>query len=503
MGRTLAPARPARPPSAHIDDQAAARIPAELRNIARWIVWGWEWEEDRFKFKKPPIDPRKPRGKRRINHLDPSHWMSLDQARKLAHRGGDGCGILPDPEGRDRLVPVDFDDCLDDAGRIIRPDTRRRVEALNSYTEITPSRQGLRVWVRGTVPGDRRRKDEAGVEIYPANQYATVTGWHLPGTPTEIRDAQEALEALYYELWPESKPPAKAKTKPNGQAGGRQPVDSGGTSVHDDEEVLGAAMKSQGFPALWQGDWEGAFDNQSSADMALVNRLAFYCGPGREEQVKRLFLRSGLAKRKKAMRRDYPDRTVDRAYRDRVDYFRWDRSPRGDGKPPPGRNGNGRPGRPGGGEPETEVNEAAEDPHRLARIHFEKFKSRNALALRFHRSVWLKWSDGAYRPVADRELQCGLVRTIKAEFDRLNRAALKLWEESGGKDSQGNPVDKPRARMVTHTLVSNVILALESMAHLPDRVETPAWVDGDGQGPSDGSHFSGRHAHGNGSIRPQ
>src|SRR5262249_20901129 len=157
-------------------------------------------------------------------------------------------------------------------------------------------------------------------------------------------------------LWPESKPPAKAKTRPNGQVGRRRPAESAGSSVHDDEEVLRTAKKSQGFPALWEGNWEGAFESQSSADMALVNRLAFYCGPGQEEQVKRLFLQSGLAMRDKARRPDYLDRTVDRAYRDRVDYFRWDRSQRGD-KPPPGRNGDGRPGRPGGGQPETEVNE--------------------------------------------------------------------------------------------------------------------------------------------------
>ena len=37
--------------------------------------------------------------------------------------------------------------------------------------------------------------------------------------------------------------------------------------------------------------------------MALVNRLAFYCGPGQEEQVKRLFLRSELGKRDKAAKR--------------------------------------------------------------------------------------------------------------------------------------------------------------------------------------------------------
>ena len=56
------PPRPARPPSAHIDDQDVDVIPPRLRDAKRWVCWSWEWK-DGFdgkpgKWDKPPIDPK-------------------------------------------------------------------------------------------------------------------------------------------------------------------------------------------------------------------------------------------------------------------------------------------------------------------------------------------------------------------------------------------------------------------------------------------------------------
>ena len=122
------------------------------------------------------------------------------------------------------------------------------------------------------------------------------------------------------------------------------------------------------------------------------------------------------------------------------------------------------------------VNEAADDPHRLARLHLAKFQHDGAPTLRFYRGEWLGWSEGAYRPIADAELQAGLAGTIKTEFNRLNQIAVKLWEKSGGKDASGKPVDKPVARQVTRPLTSNATLAMQSMGVLRGKPEAPFWI---------------------------
>jgi hypothetical protein len=336
------PAGQVRPPSAHVDDQAAARIPPELKRLKQWVAWRWE-PDDKGKWKKPPIHPRtgKPTGA-----TDESAWLSLAEAREACHRlGGDGIGFALGPKGSNDYVGADLDHCID-AGGNIDPGAMRRVELLDSYTERTPSGTGLHVLLRGTKPGDKCKNARLGIELYEADRYFTVTGRHLDGTPTTIERRQQALESLYREAWPDA--------GQNGKADGHSPAGSAGSLTHDDEEVLGVAMKSDGFPALWGGEWQGAFPSQNEADLSLASRLAFYCGPGQQEQVKRLFLRSGLGQRKKAGRPDYLDRTVDRAYRGRVHYFEWDRYHRGNcvapsdgnvsvGPPPPSTDGRQRP----------------------------------------------------------------------------------------------------------------------------------------------------------------
>ncbi len=46
------------------------------------------------------------------------------------------------------------------------------VELLDSYTEVSPSGRGLHVWVRGKVPGDRRRRGK--LEMYDSAAAGTA-----------------------------------------------------------------------------------------------------------------------------------------------------------------------------------------------------------------------------------------------------------------------------------------------------------------------------------------
>jgi hypothetical protein len=98
---------------------------------------------------------------------------------------------------------------------------------------------------------------------------------------------------------------------------------------------------------------------------------------------------------------------------------------------PPSSNGTGHHPSPGG-----DVYESADDPHRLAPIQLAKFQGQGGFTLRFYRGEWLEWSDGAFRSIADPELQSGVAGTIKSEFDRINRIALELWEKANA-NAQG------------------------------------------------------------------
>jgi primase-polymerase (primpol)-like protein len=50
---------------------------------------------------------------------------------------------------------------------------------IDSYTEVSPSGAGLRIWTPGVLPPGGRRKGY--VEMYDGGRYLTVTGHRVRG----------------------------------------------------------------------------------------------------------------------------------------------------------------------------------------------------------------------------------------------------------------------------------------------------------------------------------
>ena len=63
------------------------------------------------------------------------------------------------------------------------------IKQIGSYTEISPSGQGLHTFIKGKLPGGGIR--EGKMEIYDTARFFTVTGDKLPGTPRDIKDGDE------------------------------------------------------------------------------------------------------------------------------------------------------------------------------------------------------------------------------------------------------------------------------------------------------------------------
>jgi primase-polymerase (primpol)-like protein len=330
----VAVVRPARPPSAHIDEAGIAAIPPKLIEAIRWVVWTWKWvidDKGNGKWDKPPIDPK---SGAEIDQTDPKNWMTFHQARRAARKHGDGIGLALGPkDNRLGVVGIDLDHCIDPGGRI-DPRAMEIVRTLDSYTERTPSDTGLRVLIWGDKPGPRcRTSKRPGIELYEADRYLTVSGRHLEGTPTQISRRDEALVALYDEMFPEA---SNGQVKPSGQPSG--PIDAS-----DDELIQKARRAKTGakFSALFdRGDVSGYAGDDSAADMALANMLAFWLGRD-FSRIEAMFGRSGLGQRDKwRTRADYRQRTIDKAIDECAEVYK----PRGGGgkvAPKPSGNGDG------------------------------------------------------------------------------------------------------------------------------------------------------------------
>ncbi|HOO44718.1 MAG TPA: DUF3987 domain-containing protein [Deltaproteobacteria bacterium] len=202
---------------------------------------------------------------------------------------------------QDPWAGIDLDHCIDDTGAI-QPWAQAEVIRFNSYTEVTPSDHGLRIFIKGRLPGKGRKK--GNLEVYDRGRYLTVTGHHLPGTPLEIHERQAALDAFLAEHFPESKP------QENNTDNKARPW------LTDDEVIKKATASKQGekFKRLIAGD-SSEYPSQSEADAALALILAFWCDKNLA-QMDRILRASGLYREKwdeKRGAKTYGEMTLERA----------------------------------------------------------------------------------------------------------------------------------------------------------------------------------------------
>jgi hypothetical protein len=75
---------------------------------------------------------------------------------------------------------------------------------LPTYTEVSPSGTGYKQFCRGTLPDGKPTKPGSQSEMYDGKpsreRYFAITGVHLPGTPTDIRELGDALRDSYLRM---------------------------------------------------------------------------------------------------------------------------------------------------------------------------------------------------------------------------------------------------------------------------------------------------------------
>ena len=181
------PPKPEIPPFAGLPDIPALR---ELQGRAKWVAWDYIWNERRQVWDKPPVNARNGgpgSSTDRTTWSDYAHAADFSKIRRMA-----GVGYVLSPE--DHESGIDLDDCRDSKTGKLQAWAQVAVDFGETYAEVSPSGCGLRFFVRGVV--DSRKVDAAQVEIYTGGRYLTVTGRHVPGTPTEIREAPRLIAYL-------------------------------------------------------------------------------------------------------------------------------------------------------------------------------------------------------------------------------------------------------------------------------------------------------------------
>lgn len=259
-----------------------------LKKHNQWVAWKYEQRNG-----KQTKVLKNPKTGGNASSTNSNTWASHQAATKAINRFQfDGIGFVFSTN--DDFCGIDLDDCLNpDTGQLA--DWAAQVVAeMDSYTEISPSGHGLKIFFRGTTPGNRRRDD---IEIYHSLRYFTVTGEHWTDSPTTINERTEQATVVYARFFPEP-----------------EPINEPGQAIIDldDQDLIQRAVNAANgskFAALWNGNDNG-YHSRSEAHLALCNMLAFWTG-GDKDRIDSLFRQSGFY-------RDYADK--------------WDQRHSGDGR---------------------------------------------------------------------------------------------------------------------------------------------------------------------------
>jgi len=149
--------------------------------------------------------------------------------------------------------------------------------------------------------GNKKSLNGVVVEVYSDRRFFVMTGDAV--RRESVKECQRQLTALCGRLWPPQKSPSDTGTP-------ALPASAVRLDDHELVEKASAAVNGAEFAVLWAGD-RSEYPSPSEADYALVRSLCWWSACDRE-QVDRLWLRSGLY-RKKLDRGDYRERTIDRA----------------------------------------------------------------------------------------------------------------------------------------------------------------------------------------------
>jgi putative DNA primase/helicase len=310
-------------------------VPAAMREASRWVCWRTKPKVKRDGtpyLDKMPVSPRNPRDAAKTN--TPETWGSFTEATTSLQRGGvAGIGFCLN-EG---WLGIDLDAVRDPATGRLEPAAEAIVEKLATYTEVSPSGTGVKLFLRGGVPvGHKGKADGMDVEVYGADslngtgRYFTVTGHRYEAAPAEVAELDEERGREVMRLWSqlhaeERKREERRRKGPQNPTLPPAPASGSSPSVSDDEVVEVAHRVCPGFPALWDGSDDAHGGDTSRADLALAAHLAFMCGPGEVNRVMRLMLTSGRKRDKWADHATYLTRTVERAYSEQSRFFDWKR----------------------------------------------------------------------------------------------------------------------------------------------------------------------------------
>lgn len=289
-------------------------------------------------YDKPPVNPYTLRDG---SSTDSARWATFDECNAQIGKSATvyyknkeyvtqpvaGVGLVLDAAG---ILGIDFDSVIkrDESGRVIgiAKEAQKIWQYVNSYTEVSVSGTGVHILVYGKKPDKEvcrvSNDDGTEYEMYDSGRYFTLSGKPLKGCG-KIERRDEQVRKVYDFILKRRQEQAAARSSvvsctSTGGNGER-------ISPDESDQELWAKMFNSRYGtqirSLYDGDTSSFGGDESRADLALCNHLAYWTNND-ESRIDRMFRESGLM-RKKWERADYRARTIRLALSDKSTYHEY------------------------------------------------------------------------------------------------------------------------------------------------------------------------------------
>lgn len=243
---------------------------------------------------------------------NPATWTTYEKAINCLNTHKDIYSTIGYELSGSGYTGIDIDH-IGEPGKISIEVSNSIIDELDSYTEISQSKEGRHVLVRGTIKEDFKHV----IEMYANNHYIALTGDIPKDRPYKktIEDRQTQINKLYkkYHVIKEKAPDIKN-------------IDP--KEIMNCKELLQKAFNSdyngEHTKALYDGKWEELLDSkgehyasESEADLALINPLAYWFDKD-INTINKIFMQSKHYanktddKKKKWARVDYRSSTINK-----------------------------------------------------------------------------------------------------------------------------------------------------------------------------------------------
>lgn len=161
-------------------------IPNELKQYKQWVCWKYIMVNGRKT--KMPVTPN---AGRRARTNDPDTWGSYEDAVEMG-KYYDGIGFVF--TAADPFVGIDIDHCKN--GDDLLPFAKTLIDSCNSYTELSPSGNGIHIIGKGKLPHSVGGRRSEVIEVYESTRFFTVTGNTLNDCQ-DIKEIQPVINSLF------------------------------------------------------------------------------------------------------------------------------------------------------------------------------------------------------------------------------------------------------------------------------------------------------------------